>query len=591
MNRRSVKNMNSALERFAGVLQRNLPDIIKPVLREVSYRVKKNEDLIGLEAEARDLTQQWRTIAERSLDINEASAKSAAGQHVLFVTGFGVGTGVWTQQPVLMMALRQRGCRISSLYCDMGLPACEFNPAGNHNPCAGRLSAGLTRAAKTAMCRRCAKNVRETYSFLPVELYSYRRYIKESDLQAAEKISCGVPFDKYRDFEYAGIRLGEEVFASVLRATFKGTVADTPLNRLMVNRYLLSGIIMCRMAERAFQELAPDRIAMPHGVYLNHGVANKVANKLKIPVIVYPGFGGIRKNTIMLSPGETYHRSLTYEDNTIWDKVSITDEQRQKTLAYALSKQSGGVDVVNYHPKPIEDRDYIYKALNIDGSRAVITLFTNVIWDAQIYYDGNAFENILEWMFSSIEELGKNDKVWAVIRIHPAEVKGGLPTNQPFLQEIKRRFPVLPDNFRIIPPEDDISSYTLAELSRAVIIYGTKLGLELAVRGIPVVVCGECFSRNKGYSIDITSKQQYFSLLKNIHTMERLDKSTIERALKYAYYLYFRRMIPFPYIQTDPVTQRKRIALSKLEDLDAGKDPDLDAICDSIMRLTPPYAP
>lgn len=577
------------LNRLAGLIRNHVPDNLKPTLRELHFRFGNNEDLVNLEAEALDLTTQWKEIVGRSIPFTGIDEKSKR-PHILFVTGYGLGTGVWTQQPILMMSLYQRGCRVSSLFCDKALPACEFNPAGNHKPSAGIISAGLSNDAKLATCRRCSKNVREVFSLLPIELYTYQQFTTEKDMQIAKKISTEVNFHEYRNFEYAGIKLGEEVFSSILRATFRGTVEDTTLNRLLVKRYLLSGVLISHILERAFLALKPDRIMIPHGVYLTHGVANKIANKFHIPVIVYPGFGGIRKDSIMLSHKQTYHRTLVYEENNVWDTTELTSEQRKKTMAYALSKQSGGVDMVNYHPNPIENEENILSALGIDKSRALIALYTNVIWDAQIYYDGNVFENILEWMFLSIERLGKNDKVWAVIRIHPAEVKGGLPTQQPFLEEIRKHFPKLPNNVRIIPPESDISSYTLAEQSQAVVIYGTKLGLELAIRGIPVVVCGETFCRGKGFTIDITSKKQYIELLKDIQNLKRLDEPTIERALKYGNYLYFKRMIPFPYIKMDDITKRKKVVLLKLEDLYADKDPNLDAICSSIMSLTPPYA-
>jgi len=577
------------INQVANLILNNVPDKLRPALRELKYRFGKNEDLRKDEAEAADLTAQWKEIVGRSILVPD-KIDERKRTHILFVTGYGLGTGVWTQQPILMMSLYQRGCRVSSLYCNNALPACEFNPLGNHKPGAGIMNAGLSNDAKLAACRRCTSNVKAVFSLLPIALYAYHQYTTDKDMQLAQKISTEVTFNEYRNFEYAGIKLGEEVFSSVLRATYRGTVEDTPINRFLVKRYLLSGVLISLILERAFLHLKPDRIIMPHGVYLTHGVANKIANKLHIPVIVYPGFGGIRKNSIMLSHKQTYHRTLVYEDNSAWDTTELTAEQRQKTLTYALSKQSGGVDIVNYHPNPIENEEKILSTLRIDRSRALIALYTNVIWDAQIYYDGNAFENILEWMFLSIERLGKNDKVWAVIRIHPAEVKGGLPTRQPFLQEIHKHFPILPDNIRIIPPESDLSSYTLAEQSQAVVIYGTKLGLELAIRGIPVVVCGETFCRGKGFTTDITSKQQYIEFLKNIQNIKRLDKPTIERAIKYGHYLYYKRMIPFPYIKTDIDTNRKQVALSNLADLDAGKDPNLDAICSSIMDLTPPYA-
>ena len=577
----------SVSERVSQFVCRHAPDFLKPALREAKFRLGSGEDVATLQGEVRDLQGQWDTILGNTAPVSGVGRP--AGLHVLFVTGFGLGTAFLTREPILMMALQRRGCRVSSLFCDISLPACEFNEAGSHVPDPGSLSRGISEEAKLATCRRCASNIRSTYSELAFELYPYHQFFSEADLELARTAIEPVTFEDFRSFVYEGIQVGEEVFASILRVTFKGTLDDTALTRALVKRYLLAGVLMSRAAEAAFRSLQPDRIVMPHGVYITHGTAAKVARKLGIPLVVYSG--GVRKDTLILSHNETYHRTLVSEPNDVWENVELTTEQRDRTWKYALSKQSGGADAVNYHPTPVEDVQLLYRTLEIDDARPLISLFTNVIWDAQIYYDGSAFENILEWMRFSIDKLAKNDKVWAVIRIHPAEVKGGLPTHQPFLAEIRKWFPRLPENFRVIPPESNLSSYTLAEHSRAAIIYGTKMGLELAVRGIPVVICGQTFSRGKGFTIDISSKREYAALLQRIHTLDRLDKATIERTLRYAHYLYFRRMIDFPYLTVGDYNtlQGKRLDLSTLADLDAGRDPNLDTICNAIMNLSSPY--
>lgn len=572
-------------ERLRELARTHAPRFLRPALRELRYRLRGEADGVdALQREVRDLHGQWRTILDRSA----SQGTGSAGPHVLFLTGFGLGTAFATREPILMMALRRRGCRLSALFCDATLPACEFNDAGNHRPGAGALSHGLTAEAKLSTCRRCASNIRTTFADLGVEQFPYHQFISERDLALAREATRGVTFENFRSFEYDGIQVGEEAFASILRVTFRGTVEDTQDNRALVERYVLAGVVMARACEAALRSLRPDRIVMPHGVYITHGIAAKVARKLGIPFFVYSG--GVRKDTLILSANQTYHRSLVSEPNALWEHDELTPEQRERTLRYALSKQSGGVDALNYHPTPVADAATLYETLGIDGSRSIVSLFTNVIWDAQIYYDGTAFKNILEWMRFSIDELAKNPRVWAVIRVHPAEVKGGLPTRQPFLPEIRKWFPTLPENVRVIPPESNISSYTLAEQSRAAVIYGTKMGLELAIRGIPVIICGQTFSRNKGIAIDIASKAQYAELLNRVHTLDRVGPATVERAIRYAHYLYFRRMIDFPYLKLANYNtfEGKRIALASLEELDAGRDVGLDNICSAITDLTQP---
>ena len=50
----------------------------------------------------------------------------------------------------------------------------------------------------------------------------------------------------------------------------------------------------------------------------------------------------------------------------------------------------------------------------------------------------------------------------------------------------------------------------------SVIIYATKMGVELTALGIPVIVAGEAWVRNKGLTQDATSKAHYFELLSQL---------------------------------------------------------------------------
>jgi hypothetical protein len=164
-----------------------------------------------------------------------------------------------------------------------------------------------------------------------------------------------------------------------------------------------------------------------------------------------------------------------------------------------------------------------------------------------------------------------------------------MPTRQPIAPEVRQRFPTLPTNVRLIPPESDLSSYTLAEISQAALIYGTKMGLEIALRGIPVVVAGETLSRNKGFTYDISSAAEYFELLSRIETLPRNSPEMIERARRYAYYLFFRRMIDFPLLAVKNATLSTglRLNFDHLAQLEVGRDAGLDVVCDGILTGSP----
>ena len=98
-----------------------------------------------------------------------------------------------------------------------------------------------------------------------------------------------------------------------------------------------------------------------------------------------------------------------------------------------------------------------------------------------------------------------------------------LPSRQPIAAEIAAKFPKLPKNVALIKASADISTYDLAQASDSVIIYATKTGIELAARGIPVIVAGESWLRGKEIGFDCDDRQAYETLLAALPVGHRLD--------------------------------------------------------------------
>src|SRR6185503_197433 len=105
-----------------------------------------------------------------------------------------------------------------------------------------------------------------------------------------------------------------------------------------------------------------------------------------------------------------------------------------------------------------------------------------------------------------------------------AEISGFPVSRQPILSEVARCLPTLPKNVIIVPPESRQSTYALMSLCNAAIIYGTKMGVELSSVGLPVVVAGEAWIRNKGLTHDATTPEEYFRILERLPFPERLGQ-------------------------------------------------------------------
>jgi hypothetical protein len=244
-------------------------------------------------------------------------------------------------------------------------------------------------------------------------------------------------------------------------------------------------------------------------------------------------------------------------------------------------------DWIVFHRPTLQEPRAIAAQLGLDLNRPIIGCLTNVSWDAQIHYPANAFPDMLEWLVQTVRYFANRPDLQLLMRVHPAEISGFPVSRQPILGELARHVPTLPTNVVVVGPESALSTYTLMSLCNAAIIYGTKMGVELSSVGLPVIVAGEAWIRNKGITWDASTPDEYFALLDRLPFAERLADDRLARARRYAYHFFFKRMIPLPFIEPKAGYPIYQVRLDSLDALRPGATPGLDVICDGILRGTP----
>lgn len=535
------------------------------------------------------LYHQWRRVLRASAP-TIANLPPQDGPRILLATGNGLSAAMLTLESILAMALRMRGAVPTALLCDKALPACEWNTFGNFNPPPNGFGPTVTNRTKLEQCRICTENIEGSHGVLPIGRASFGEVGLPDDVARISELVDGIPFDRYGDYVYRDVRVGEHAFGSVMRATLRGTLLDNPETRWLFRRYLIAAMLVVDLTERVFAQVKPDRVVAIHGIYVTHGTLCEVARKHGVHVVVYGT--PYRKGTIWLSHHDTYHRTLISEPNAMWENMELTPARAKCVDDYLAGKRFGGRDYAAYHADSIDDHQALRQELGLDSTRPIVSLYTNVLWDAQLYYTHNAFSNMLEWLNETVRYFARRTDLQLVIRIHPAEARGAMPTNQPLWAEIQREFPTLPENVKVIKAESMLSSYALAEMSCAALIYGARMGVEIAALGTPLIVAGETFNRRKGYSHDVETREEYFALLDKVQDFPRNSPEVVERARKYAYHYYYRLMIDFPLfsVKNGLHMSGARLEIKDLSELAPGRCPALDLICQGIMDGTTPFA-
>lgn len=525
-----------------------------------------------------DLTPLVRSDGERW---RRALEQSRSGPRVLIATNSGGHFGLATVDRVLALALTLRGAATTTVLCDGVLPAClmcEYNILPD--------AAAFARSGPAGgLCSFCHPPAAQAIASLQLPLETIGRYLRPEDVSTAWRLAESASLDGIAAIVWEGIPVGEHALAGALRYFAKGAIDDEPEGQPVARRFLAAAVATAIAYDRLLDHLRPDVLVAHHGIYAPQGIVAALARRRGVRLVTWnPAY---RRQCFIFSHAETYHHAMMTEPTARWDARPLPEEQRRRTIDYLTSRQDARDDWISFQKPP----DYAIveglRQLGLDPSKPLVAAFTNVFWDAQLHYPQNAFRNQLDWLTETISFFRSRPDLQLAIRVHPAETSGTPASRQRAADEIAKVFPALPANVVLIPPESALSSYRLADLADSILIYGTKMGVELAARGMHVIVAGEAWVRNKGFTEDIGSPQHYRDALAMLPHRRRMPAELQERALAYAHHFFFRRMIAIDAIEPTSSAHRFRIAAGSLDALARGGDRGLDIICDGILNGTP----
>ena len=529
----------------------------------------------------RNAYPDWREILQVNSELwRSARASAQGGPRVLMATAIGSYTHAVTLESALAAALTFRGSEVHALLCDGSMTACA--------ECEASLYPSLERFAQHGpsrdLCRDCMWPAERVYRQLGVTVHKYSDWLTAEDRAEARRIAKGVTVEDVREFTFDGLAIGEHAYAGALRFFATGSLDDEPHAVPIVRRYLESALLTAFATRRLLRSIQFTSTVVTHGIYVPWGIIAEVSRQEKVHVSTWNV--AYRKRRFIFSHDDTYHHTLLTEPKEHWENLQLTAAQETELMTYLGSRREGLFDWVVFHRPNRQEPKEIGRQVGLDRGRPVIGLLTNVSWDAQLHYPANAFPSMLEWLVQTCEYFATRPDLQLLIRVHPAEISGFPVSRQPILAELRRRIPRLAPNIHVVPPESGLSTYGLMSLCNAAIIYGTKMGVELSSVGIPVIVAGEAWVRNKGITYDASSREEYFTILNQLPLAEGLGPVQLARARRYAYHFFFNRMIPLPFIEPNAGFPVYRLELNRLQQLLPG-DTGLDTICDGILGRTP----
>ncbi len=323
---------------------------------------------------------------------------------------------------------------------------------------------------------------------------------------------------------------------------------DSTLYKLRIARNTVA-------AEKAFSWLAhirPDTLLTPNGSILEMGAVFQIAQYLNIPAVTYE-FGEQRGKIWLAHNSEVMHQDTDQlwdatksEPLTVpeWDKIrNLFASRQQADLWENFSRQWQG--------QPSQGPSKVRAQLGLDTPEAagqpVVLLAANVIGDSLTLGRQVFTDSMTEWLQQTVRYFADRPDRQLIVRIHPGERYTKGPSVSNVLQQA---LPELPAHIHLVSADDPVNTYDLIEISDLGLVYTTTVGLEMAMSGVPALVIGQTHYRNKGFTLDPVSWDDYIDRLE--HWLSKpaenhLTKTQVEQAWNYAYRFFFDYPQPFPW--------------------------------------------
>jgi hypothetical protein len=291
----------------------------------------------------------------------------------------------------------------------------------------------------------------------------------------------------------------------------------------------------------------PDLILTPNGSILEMGAVFQVAQYLGIPAITYEF--GEQRGRIWLAQNAEVMRQETGELWRELENIPLNDQQLDRVRSLYSSRQNGSL-WENFgrlwQGLPLQGEGEVRQSLSLD-ERPVVLLAANVIGDSLTLGRQVFSRNMTEWLQFTVRHFSLLPGVQLVVRVHPGERY----TKGPSVAEVVRQaLPQLPGHIHLVQADDPINTYDLIGVSDLGLVYTTTVGMEMAMSGVPAIVSGATHYRNKGFTLDPASWQEFTSLVEKVlknPKVHRLQTGQMMKAWQYAYRFYFNFPCPFPW--------------------------------------------
>ena len=409
--------------------------------------------------------------------------------------------------------------------------------------------------------------------------------------------------DDLKLITHRGVRAGKYTLSTSIRYLRQGALdleaADT---RQDVRRRLISSFHATDSSYRIVDAVKPHLAVSIDVGYTPRGELYDVCLAKGIDTVTW---NSAHKNNLLmlkrfsLRNDGTHPSSLSEES---WESLrklgwnsALSRRVQQEIEANYLSGDWYSAVGTQFHTRPATP-DSIRRQLGLTPGKKTAIIFPHLFWDATLFWGTDLFQNYEKWFIAAVRAACQNDQLNWVIKVHPANVvksaRDGYAGELNEMRAIRENFGTLPPHVTVIPPESDISTFSLFLLMDYCLTVRGTIGVEAACFGVNVVTAGTGRYDHKGFTVDSESREEYIARLGRLQEISPMSPERRELAEKFAYGLFVLRPLRLSTISYGFARDAKATAISSLNAVTKEQwaaAPDVQALADWIQSAKEDY--
>jgi hypothetical protein len=353
-------------------------------------------------------------------------------------------------------------------------------------------------------------------------------------------------------FTFDGVAFGAFLHVAMRLEYFGEDWRQLPNLVGVARAWLQSSLVVWAAAHGLFTRYRPAGILAISGLMPGDQALLAVARRYGVRCVFYemgqrPGSVNLRHE----QPAGFYAFPSEWAE---WADVPLSVAEAARLDAMLGGRRSLGSGMTNvYSPAAGGDAARVCDRLRLQPGRPLLVAYSGATFDSSVISANDVFASQRVWLFACVAYAEAHADVDLVIRVHPVEARIYRPAGAETVGARERaadviaaRWPVLPDNVRLVDADADISSYDLMAMATVVLTYISTLSLEAAAAGKTLLTAGRSHFREVGLGWVVRRPESFADQVTALLARPEPPPHAQELARRYVYFWLLRATPQLP---------------------------------------------